>query len=56
MVREALTWSGLEVTAAVARFVEQYVFFLEWVEADPATVQEWLAATRDFGVIIVRDD
>lgn len=53
MVREALIWSGLNVTAGVGRFVTLYAFYLRHVEAGESTVQNWVHQAKVFGVAIV---
>lgn len=50
MVRDAFIWSGLDAQTGVLRFVELYAHYLVHVEANAATVDQWLEAAATFGV------
>jgi len=52
LIGDAIVWSGMEVTTAVAQLTALYARFLRHVEVDQNTVPQWREAAARFGVIL----
>ena len=52
LIRDAIVWSGMDVTTAVAQLTALYARFLRHVEVDQDTVPQWRDAAARFGVIL----
>lgn len=52
LIRDAIVWSALDVTTAVARLSALYARFLGHVEVDEKTIPQWREAAERFGVLL----
>ena len=52
LIRDAIVWSALDVTTAVARLSALYARYLHHVEVSETTIPQWRAAAERFGIIL----